>query len=132
MENDIHTTDVVDVECVDETIDDNLPEVNTHSQVDAEFEYARNNIINIIQKSNQILDVTANLVVETEHPRIIGVYSELIKNLVEINKSIFDIREKKMKLKGEFIDVDEGTTINNNAIFVGSTEELLKSMELEL
>ena len=38
-----------------------------------------------------------------------------------------------MKIKGEFIDAEEvpvgSTSITNNTIFVGSTEELLQTMK---
>lgn len=105
------------------------------TQVDAEFEYARANIIKIIEKSNDVLESTTELVKETEHPRMIEVYSGLIKSLVDCNKSIFEIREKKMKLKGEMADKTPNgpgkvsQTINNNTIFVGSTDELINSIK---
>jgi hypothetical protein len=102
-----------------------------YTQVDAEFEYARGNIIRILETSNEVLINTAELALESDHPRMVEVYSGLIKNIADINKSLFDIREKKMKIKGELQDVEEnapGDTINNNAIFVGSTEELLQVM----
>lgn len=123
-------TDIIETEFVETPC--NLPSTEVkvnHTQVDAEFEYARANIINILQTSNEVLENTAELALESDHPRMVEVYSGLIKNLVDINKALFDIREKKMKLKGELIDTEEvpqGTTINNNSVFVGSSEELLQ------
>lgn len=128
MEN--KETDIIEAEFTEEG--KNLPSTKVNNtQVDMEFDYARANIINILQTSNQVLESTAELVLETEHPRMVEVYSGLIKNLADINKSLFDIREKKMKIKGELLDTEEAPTktINNNAIFVGSTEELLQSMK---
>lgn len=118
---------------------DNLPSIEVKedgkfSQVDAEFEYARANIVNILETSNEVLESTAELVKESEHPRMVEVYSGLVKNLADINKTLFEIREKKMKIKGEMVDntrntPNKVTQVNNNTIFVGSTEDLIKAIK---
>jgi len=105
--------------------------------IDLEFEYARANLVNIIEKSNNVLDATAVLAVESEHPSVVNAYTMLIKNLADINKSLLSLRETKMKLKGEIQDervpskssAAQSTNVTNNTIFVGSTEELLKAMK---
>jgi len=123
--------DIVEAEFSED--EDNLPSVvDKNTQVDIEFDYARSNIINILQISNTVLENTAYLAAVADDPRMIDVYSGFIKNLTSINMSLLEIREKKMKIKGELIDEDDapvGTTINNNAIFVGSTEELLQKLK---
>lgn len=130
MENE--NKDIIDAEFTVQG-EENLPAIiKNNTIVDMEFEYARANIINILQTSNKVLESTADLVMETEHPQMVQVYSGLIKTLIDVNKSLFELREKKMLIKGELADVEEvptGTTINNNAIFIGSTEELLKRMK---
>lgn len=114
----------------------NLPstEVRDFTEVDAEFEYARNNLVKIIETSDEVLSNTAELVLESEHPRMVEVYSGLIKSLADVNKNILELREKKMKIKGELINTDPESgkvprVVNNNAIFVGSTEELLQAIK---
>lgn len=131
--------DIIEAEyTIQEVNPENLPstevcEDGKMSQVDAEFEYARANIINILQTSDKVLESTAELVIESEHPRMIEVYSGLIKNLADINKSLFDIREKKMKIKGEGVDATptpgKQTNVTNNTIFVGSTDELINAIK---
>lgn len=125
--------DIIEVEFTEEG--KNLPSTEVkNAQVDIEFEYARGNIIRIIETSNEVLENTAELALESDHPRMVEVYSGLIKNLADINKTLFDIREQKMKIKGELLDTDEisdGKQITNNAIFVGSTEDLLQVMKGE-
>jgi hypothetical protein len=101
--------------------------------VDVEFEYARNNLVRMIEVSNAVMENTAELAIESDHPHMIDAYSRLIKNLSDINKSLFDIREKKMKFKGELDDkeeqtVQETTNITNNIAFVGSSDELLSQI----
>lgn len=100
--------------------------------VDIEFEYARSNILKIIETSKTVLDTTAELAIESEHPRVIEVYANLAKNLSDINMNLFEIRKKKMELKGEIVTPDEvpaQNVTNHNAIFVGSTEDLLESLK---
>jgi hypothetical protein len=129
-ENIMKDNDIIEAEFREEG--ENLPSTEVKfTQVDAEFEYARGNILQIIETSRSVLENTAELALESDQPRMVEVYSGLIKNLVEINKSLFEIREKKMRIKGELQDIEEipqGNTINNNAIFVGSTEELMQVM----
>jgi len=121
--------DIIEAEFTEEG--KNLPAVI--SEVDMEFRYARRNLVHIIETSHEVLENTAELVIESDHPRMVEVYSGLIKSLADINKTLFDIREKKMKIKGEFVDVEEvpvgSTSITNNTIFVGSTEELIQTMK---
>lgn len=100
-----------------------------NTQEDAEYEYARKNIIEIIENSKKVVKSTTDLAVKTDDDRIIRVYSDLIKNVVEVNKSLFDIREKRMKLKGEINNVEEAVPhIVNNAVFIGSSEDLLQKL----
>ena len=123
-------TDIIEADFTEEG--QNLPSTEVRdTQVDMEFEYARGNIIKIIETSKEVLENTAELAIDSDHPRVIEAYSGLIKNLADINKSLFEIREKKMKIKGELQDTEEvpTKTVTNNAIFVGSTEELLQSMK---
>lgn len=134
-------TDIIEAEfTVQEVNPENLPSTEVKegklTQVDAEFEYARANIINIMQTSNKVLNDTAEMVSAIEHPSMVNAYSNLIKTLAEINTSLFDIRERKMKIKGELSDNApitpskiSQTNVTNNTIFVGSTNELIEAMK---
>ncbi len=98
--------------------------------IDNEYEYAKKNLIDILQQSDTVLKKSAELATETEHPRMIEVYSNLIKSLADINKNILDLREKKTKiLKDE--SPDKTTPSTTNAIFVGSTNDILKAVTSE-
>ena len=97
--------------------------------IDLEFYYARNNLIKILETSREVLDSTAELAIESGHPRMVEVYSGLIKNLADVNKSLFEIREKKMQMQGDMEVEHDKQVVNNNAIFVGSTDDLLEMMK---
>lgn len=121
--------EIIEAELVEQG--QNLPEVRNAS--DLEFEYARANIVEIIETSKKVLKNTAMLAIESDHPRMIEVYTALIKGLSDINKDLFDIRERKMRIKGELEPVTvnqiNNNTYNNTTAFVGSTEELLTSLK---
>ena len=103
----------------------NVPNKSTDI-IEAEYNYTRNNLVEIIESSREVLERTSELVLESEHPRMVEVYSQLIKNLAEVNKSIMEVRERKMKMTGELDEDSSDTPLVNNAIFVGSTGDLLK------
>jgi len=101
--------------------------------IEQEYDLARENILHILRTSKAVLENTAELALDTDHPRMVEVYSGLIKNLADINKDLIDLQEKKMKLKKEYITQseidDDSNLVNNNAIFVGSTEELFQLLK---
>jgi hypothetical protein len=139
--NEYVDTDIIEVDFTETLVgsdQSNLPSTSVREvkidpsvmdDIDVEFYYARNNLINILESSKDVLESAAELAVETGHPRMVEVYSGLVKNLADVNKSLFDIREKKMKMQGDMEPDDSPTVVNNNSIFVGSTDDLLEMMK---
>ena len=86
-----------------------------------------------VYEDGKKLGLVTDLVIEAEHPRMVEVYAGLVKTLADVNKSLLELREKKMKIKGEDVEVAttkaSPTNVTNNTIFVGSTEELMKAMK---
>jgi len=94
------------------------------NQVQDDFEYARGNMINIIEKGNEALDGILNVADQSQNPRSYEVVATIIKTMAETNKDLLELTKKKKEL--ENIDgVGSAKTINNN-LFVGSTAELQK------
>jgi len=91
-------------------------------QIESDYEYARANMIEIIQKGNSALDNIISVANMSQNPRAYEVAANLIKNMAEINKDLLDLTKKKMDISGE---LGHPKTINNN-LFVGSTAELQK------
>lgn len=91
-------------------------------QVESDYEYARANMIGIIEKGNSALDNIISVANMSQNPRAYEVAANLIKNMAEINKDLLDLTKKKMDISGE---IGHPKTINNN-LFVGSTAELQK------
>lgn len=101
-----------------------LPVVD--KKVESDFEYARDNLRDMIDHAKLALDELQAIAETTEAPRAFEVYSTLIKTTVEANIELLNIHQKKKKTIEE-----EGPKqqVTNNSLFVGSTAELMKLIQ---
>ena len=77
-----------------------------------------------IEKSKEALDNALELAQETDQARAYEVVGQLVKHTVDSAEKIIDIH---MKLKEMESEKSSGTNVTqNNAIFVGRTEDALK------
>lgn len=87
-----------------------------------DFEYARENLYDVIEKGQEALFDMMDVAKQSQHPRAYEVLSGMINTLVSANKDLLDLHKKKKEL---FKTEEDPKTINNN-LFVGSTAELQK------
>lgn len=99
----------------------------TNSTVTNDFEEARKNTKNLIQKADSALDNLLMVANQSEHPRAYEVAANLIKTLGDLNKDLLELQKRKMDLTGE--KKDAGKTVIDKAVFVGNTSELLKMIK---
>jgi hypothetical protein len=96
-------------------------------EVDADSSIARNNIKNLIDKGTDSIDDLLRVAKESEHPRAYEVAANFIKTLADLNKDLLEIQKRKQELKPQ--NNQSNSPINvKNAVFVGSTAELLKQI----
>lgn len=96
-------------------------------QVTSDFEYARGNIINTIEKGNEALQGILDVAGMGQHPRAYEVAANLVKTMVEANKDLLDLTKKRKEIE-KADNALNPQTVNNN-LFVGSTAELLKALK---
>ncbi len=109
-----------------------LPTPNSSSSVEVDqvhddFEYARGNMINTIEKGNEALQGILDVAGMGQHPRAYEVAANLVKTMVEANKELLDLQKKKKEI--EKIEAKANPQTVNNNLFVGSTAELLKALK---
>ena len=92
------------------------------NQQETDYQYARDNFYNVIEKGTQALEDMLDVAKASEHPRAYEVVSTLMKTLVDANKDLVSMGEKKKK--DEEPKGDDGKPVTNNNLFVGSTAEL--------
>ena len=97
------------------------------NQVSDDFEYARGNIINTIEKGNEALQGILDVAGMGQHPRAYEVAANLVKTMVEANKDLLDLTKKRKEIE-KADNALNPQTVNNN-LFVGSTAELLKALK---
>lgn len=92
---------------------------------DNDFEYARGNLYNIIERGTDALDGILELAQQSQHPRSYEVAAQLVRTLADTNKDLLELQKRHKELTGED---SSPKTINNN-LFVGSTAELQKMIK---
>ena len=96
---------------------------------EADFEHVRRNLYDLIEKGARSLDELSAIADQSQNPRSYEVLSGMIKTLVDTNKDLLDIHEKKKKILSKESE-NSSKTVNNN-LYVGSTSELLKMIRDE-
>lgn len=90
------------------------------SEQDAEtdYHYTRNNLYAILDQGQEALATALAIAKQSEHPRAFEVVGNLMKNLADINKQLFDLTEKHHNAKN--------TDMNHDNTFIGATVSLNK------
>ena len=97
-------------------------EVMRKNHQDEDYEYVRNNLQDIIAKGGSALDGILELAKDSDHPRAWEVFGQIMRQLSETNKDLIELQKDMKKIKDE-----EGVkNVTQNAIFMGSTNELQK------
>ena len=94
--------------------------------VDADYEYQRENFYNLIEKGQNAIEGILNVAKESDHPRGYEVAGNLIKQVSEVTEKLGDLQEKMKRLKEVPNSAPKNVT---NALFVGSTAELQKMLK---
>lgn len=109
---------------------ENLPAVvekKMTTQVNADFEYARENMMEVINKGQEALFDLMDVARQSQHPRAYEVLATMMSTMVGASKDLLDLQAKKKKI----LEDDPSATpqqVTNN-LFVGSTAELQKYLK---
>lgn len=98
----------------------------SQEQIQDDFDYARENLRDVIEKGQQALEGIVSVAAMSQHPRSYEVVATLISSVTNANKDLLELQKKKKDLlKSE--ETKAGSTTNN--LFVGSTADLLKMIK---
>jgi hypothetical protein len=124
-------SELFDVEPIkEESKIETLPAVVEYADpVNADAEFARDNIRELVTQGNQAVNELMLIARDGQHPRAFEVLSGLMKNLADMNKDLLEIQKRKK-------DLIPKTEAQNNlnidkAVFVGSTAELVKMLKTQ-
>ncbi len=103
-----------------------LTDTPNDESIDADYEYARENLKLFIEQGKVAMENIIFLAKEGESPRAYEVVGQLIKTLSDTNKDLLDLGKKVKELKSKKDDTQQAPQQVTNALFVGSTAELQK------
>ncbi len=111
-----------------------LPAVTTTSgeEKDTDFRYARENMYHIIERGRDAMEELLEIAKAEESPRAFEVFGQLLKNMTDTQEKLMELHRKKQIIEndGERQEVTKAQNVTN-ALFVGSTAELLKLVKKE-
>lgn len=102
------------------------------STLENDMEFARQNLYDVVQKTSESIDQLMEISRESQHPRAYEVLAQLLKNQADSTQQLLNLHKTKKeidkKTETESAPVEQNTNIQN-AVFVGTTSELLKIMK---
>jgi hypothetical protein len=95
--------------------------------IDDDYDFARANYYNLVEKGQEGIDLMLDLARESEHPRAFEVLSTMIKNTADVSDKLMALqKQKKEVMKSEQGEQPKQLTQNN--VFVGSATDLQKML----
>lgn len=108
-----------------ELILNDVKDVNKTDIKNDDYEYARQNLKNIISTGQDAIDGIMILAKEGESPRAYEVVGQLMKNMVDANKDLLELQKKVNEIEnGKSSSGRTTQNITNNALFVGTSKDL--------
>tara|TARA_B100001113_G_scaffold321495_1_gene291363 strand:- start:271 stop:702 length:432 start_codon:yes stop_codon:yes gene_type:complete len=89
-------------------------------KLETDFQYARENLYNIIERGTDALNGIVDLANQSQHPRSFEVVADLVRTLSGANKDLLDIQKKMKDMDPE----SHGPKKVENNLFIGSTKDL--------
>ena len=99
--------------------------------LDEDYNMARNNIEEVIDTGKEAMATLMQIAADGQHPRSFEVLGQLMKTIVDANKELIAIQKQMRDMDGKQKGGKDGSTKIDKAIFIGSTQELLKSLKQE-
>jgi cysteinyl-tRNA synthetase len=91
------------------------------------YQQSRENIQGIIDQGKEAMAEILEIAKQGQHPRSFEVYGTLLKNMVDANKELLNIQKQMRDM--DSVKKEVNNTNIDQAIFVGSTEELNKLLK---
>ena len=121
-----------DVKSINATVENVPTVIDSNENKDNDFQYARENLYDIIEKGRDAMEELLEIAKAEESPRAFEVFGQLLKNMTDTQQTLMELHQKKQKLEndGDRQEVSRAQNVTN-ALFVGSTADLLKLVKKE-
>jgi hypothetical protein len=112
-----------------------VPSVEVISDIEEDYRTARETLNSLVEKGKIAVDNIMDVAKETEHPRAYEVVATLIKTVADTTDKMMDLHKKVNEVKHNTQSGSRAperdasaVTVQGNAVFVGTTEELRKRL----
>ena len=117
--------DIIDIEEPVEIEQAPAVEITT-TDLTSDYDFSREQYHNIIEKGNEALIELLSIAKEGEQPRAFEVATQLMNSLAATTKELLILQKTKKEVEGT-----SKPTKNENNLFIGSTSELQKLLEMK-
>ena len=93
-----------------------------------DYQYARAQIYNLVEKMQEAVDGALEVAQESEHPRAYEVVLNGAKNAAEVVEKLGDLHKKMTDLETEETKVTQNN-VQNNVFMAGTTSELMAMLK---
>lgn len=116
-------------ECVPEVITEDTPVTSSdNDDIQNDYTFSRQNLYNILTKGAAALEEMTEIAAQSQHPRAFESLALLIKNLGDVNDKLMQLHKDVKELEEEEPAELTRSIQVANAVFVGSTSELLNKV----
>jgi hypothetical protein len=104
---------------------------STGNDIEDDYNTARNKLNELIGTSQRALEGMLNVALASDSPRAYEVVGQLIKTTGDTAKDLMDLQARKKKVLQDDSKKTQQIDTQNNIIFSGSTQDLLKALKAE-
>jgi hypothetical protein len=104
---------------------------STGNDIEDDYNVARNKLNELIDTSQRALEGMLNVALASDSPRAYEVVGQLIKTTGDTAKDLMDLQARKKKVLQDDSKKSQQIDTQNNIIFSGSTQDLLKALKAE-
>jgi hypothetical protein len=104
---------------------------STGNDIEDDYNTARNKLNELIGTSQRALEGMLNVALASDSPRAYEVVGQLIKTTGDTAKDLMDLQARKKKVLQDDNKKTQQIDTQNNIIFSGSTQDLLKALKAE-
>lgn len=100
-------------------------------EIQDDYEFSRKSYRDLVEKSNEGIDVLLQLALQSEHPRAFEVLSTMLKNSAEITDKLMELQQKKKDVEAKTTSASAGggpTHLTQNNNFIGTTKDLQRQL----
>lgn len=93
------------------------------NHLETDYNYIRNNLYTITEKSIDALNSLVDIAEQSQHPRAYEVISLMVNTIASAQKDLMTIHKDKKKIETEASQSEKTDVVNNN-LFIGNTAQL--------